>query len=303
MHRLVGKGYGVLASIDFGDGYGGVFAASLAIGASVNALQSQGAVGFANGVASVRRTKGAWISDVPTTSLSISIEPSPSLFQKAVSFVATRRNEKVGLKVVDEAGGINWEFSECYVSELSFDVSQDSILALSLSLVFMSDRIDYSWGRPDTPSPLGASQGRIPYSELMPYWKWEISELRFVTGFSFSFTQPVTKQYSCRGVADERAPEATTVLFGLPEISVGVEKVIHSKSRLSDDEIVGKTLHATDDDVKQDRLSFTYGGKPVFGLEGCVPTQVDFDLFDVQKSKTTYMVSGMVVLGFDEDET
>lgn len=188
-------------------------------------IQSQAAMGFANSVNKIRRTKGPFIQDVPKIDLSIEFEIDRKLLSEIVKSIVEQRNGKFKVKFTDHATSMTWEFSECYMTSFSFSVSGDSILSVSLSFFVLIDEINYSWEDrtskkygEDKILPIktqGEERAVIPYYDFSLKYRGE--KINDVISFEFSMNQSVEPKYECSGTNKKFAPTTNHLLIGLPE--------------------------------------------------------------------------------------
>lgn len=207
-----------------------------------NVLQSQAALAYADGVNTIHRTKGPFILDTPAISLTLSFELGPYLLSQIIKAIAKKRNVKITVKLDDKATNMSWEFSECYLTSFSFDVSENTVLSVSLGLFVRTDYIFYNWSKrtvwkgSEEALPIKNAEGMgasvsltdATMTGLIPYYAWGIafsgSSLQDVIGFSFSFSQEVIPKYECHGGKNKFANAASQILFGLPAIEFSTKQ-------------------------------------------------------------------------------
>lgn len=255
-------------------------------------IQSQAAMGFANSVKKVRRTKGPFIQDVPKIDLSIEFEVDRKLLSEIVKSVVEQRNGKFKVKFTDHATNMTWEFSECYMTSFSFSVSGDSILSVSLSFFVLIDEINYSWEDripkkygEDKILPIetqGGGRAVIPYYDFS--LKYRDEKINDVISFEFSMTQSVEPKYECSGSNKKFAPTTDHLLIGLPEFDfsysafIGGEngKVKYYNNYDKNGNGKADTFHKTNNDLNDDSIAiyirnggYSSDREKLFELTGC----------------------------------
>lgn len=255
--KLVSLGYTGAGWLDVGYDFEKLMMPSCQIGFASKPMMSRSVFQFGREVQDIRRTKSAYINDVPEISLNLSFEPETKLLSRLLYILARKRNEKLRFKYQDKDSGISWQFDEIYVSSLSFSVSEHTILSVSMTFFVMTDSIYYGWdelelnevGR-DTLAPITLPIG---------YYRWKLKgqdywEIPDVTEFSFGFTQEVIPQYECRGKLSDEAPTARNIHFGLPSITFGLSQTMHLKTETRYNDV--RTQMNRQNNLLENKLTF-----------------------------------------------
>ena len=159
---------------------------------------------------------------------------------------------------MDKDNSIQWYFEEIYITGLNFNVSEHTILSVTMSFFVMVSSIYYDWKELDM-NAIG-SNTIAPIKTPIGYYRWKLLygrnnvEIQDVTEFNFGFTQEVKPQYECRGNKSQTAPAANDLLFGLPSITFGYSQTMHIKQNASYDDALTQMNDLVD--LDQTKLSF-----------------------------------------------
>ena len=231
--RLVSLGYTGEGWLDVGYDYKKLMMPSCSLSFETTPMVSNSVFQFAREAHNIRRTKSAYINDVPKVNLSITFDPEHDFLKQIISFIVRRRNTKMRFKYMDKDNGIQWLFEEIYLSGLNFTVSEHTILTLSLSFFVLTDSIFYEWKELEM-NKIG-NNTIAPIRTPVGYYRWKLlygqnrKEVPDVTEFNFGFAQEVKPQYECSGKNSRTAPSANDILFGLPSITFGYSQTMHTK--------------------------------------------------------------------------
>lgn len=227
-------------------------------------MQADGMMDFAGTAASVRRTKGAWVADVPTITSSLTFAPAPPILGELCDFIRTARNRPLGITLTDAAAEIQWKFPGCYLKEISFGGAEDEAASVSLDLFIPTDTVEYEWEDrelvkyAETPG-LANGVGQEAFVHLIPYWAWDIKiegmSRHDIVEFKFGFSQPIKPKFECRGA--DSLSQAAYLLFGLPEITFSDTAVLADAGG-SDDPAAGTHMR-TDADLLADKAIISLG--------------------------------------------
>ena len=254
-------------------------------------IQSQGAMGYANSVLDLKRTKGPYIQDVPKIDLSIEFELDRNLFRSIVDSIMKKRNGEFKIKFKDFATGIIWEFSECYFTSFSFSIGRDSLLSVSMSFFVRIDEINYGWRSRDSiqygddmilpVQTQGNERAVVPYYDFSLEYKGKI--VRDVISFDFSMSQNLEPKYECSGSKSKFAPVPKKILVGLPSFEFSYSAFIGGEEKsikyyddyMENGEGPTKTFHRSKEEMDEDIISLYIrnengnGRTKFFDLTGC----------------------------------
>ena len=242
-------------------------------------MQSGAAWRLASGVNSIRRLKGPYIQDVPVVSLELSFEPEEELLASMFKLLKESRNERIKVRFQDPASKIDWAYPECYLQSFSFQVSENTILAVNLSLFVRMDEVHYSRSKRTS---IAGGENRLPLKRPIPYYAWKLEsdfDLEEVRAFNFSFTQAVTPKYGTVGSAASAAPAFSHVLFGLPAIEFGVTQVMHGSYDIDFRTDRNGTQHNLDRKLAKNDVEVKVRGRTLFRLTG-LAVQEEAPAFD-----------------------
>ena len=302
---VICSGFTTAVQIAFSNTYQKISKTSFSVTLRKAIIQSQGTWYHASGINSFNRTKGPYIHDVPVIECSLTFEASKNLITSIFQFITSNRNNKIKVKLTDKDSGIDWEFKECYLQSLSFSVSKNSILSVSLNLFVRTDEVNYQWSKRtsnaqgnDTTLPLSSDDSFIPY------YTWKITsgsadtEIDDIVDFSFSYTQNITPKYMCIGSSGDTAPAASHLIFGLPMIEFSLTQLIYKAKTMNYTTGASGTNHvrAASDDLNKDYLNFYIMGVKLFTLYGITEIEHSPVFEDTMTCKTTYSVNGKITV-------
>ena len=229
---LVSLGYTGAGWLDWGDGFKKLMMPGCNIQFETTPMVSNAVWQFARAVHAVRRTRSAYINDVPRVELNVTFDPERAMFLRLLRFLAETRNSKMQFKYTDHDSGIAWTFPEIYAASFGFNVTEHSILSVSMGFFVMTDSISYQWD--DRKLNARGHDTEAPIRKPVGYYRWKIQDGDFrdvpdVTEFSFEFRQEIKPQYECRGKDSDEAPVARNLLFGLPSISFDYTQTMYRK--------------------------------------------------------------------------
>ncbi len=234
-----------------------------------NKIVSGAAWRFAAGVNAVEQHRGAYCQDVPSVDLSISFEPEADLLKAIFDTLRTERNRKFTVGLYDQDSDIRWRFAECYLNSFSFSVATNTILEVSMTFFVRTDGVSYAWGKRNAHA---LNRTEPPVADPVAYYEWRVTdgktEVSDVTGFSFSFTQNLTPKYGCVGSGAGVAPISTHVLFGLPEMSCSMSRLIYEPYAIDFSGDSDGTFMNTRGLFPSEELSFGIRNLPVFTVTG-----------------------------------
>lgn len=299
MTTVLSSGYTAAAKIAFGaDGeFVKVSLTNYSASFHKSIIQSNAVWKHAADVNTFNRTRGPYLQDAPVVSCEVSFEPDRKLFQSLIQMIAGNRTEIIKVQFTDFASGVDWLFSECYLQTFSFNVSENTILAVTLSLFVQIDTVNYTWA-PETADL--KSDAVIPLTSPIPYYAWNISEgetvLDGIRDFSFSFTQQITPKYGCTGNSSPYAPGAEKLVFGLPSMEFGMTRVLHEEGSLSFESDKSGTRQKLLTDLDANFIQVGLEDTAIFKLTGITVIENSPSFDGPPSYRVSYAVNGKITV-------
>ena len=240
-----------------------------------NKIISNGAWRFANGVNEISQHKGSYFQDVPSVDLTITFEIDANLLEDIFNTIRDERNQNFEVAFYDQDSDINWKFEECYLNNLSFSVGMDSILNISMGFFVHLEKVSYSWGKRELHA---INQTDLPLTDPIAYYEWKIQdddgEILDVTDFSFNFIQQLIPKYGCLGIQSQTAPISSHILFGLPEMSCTITRVMYKADSIDFSQDDKGTHMNQRNRFNSEKLSFEIRNRSIFTLTGVNASEI-----------------------------
>lgn len=219
-----------------------VLLTSFSLSTSTNLVKSQGNINIWNGVDGkfIRMGTRAF-KDHSTCDLSLTFDvTNNNLFNFIFYSCINKPHTSIAVAFTDTAYGISYSFSDAYLTNVNFTVSNGGLASVMMSFyVNVRDLIINIGAFLKSESGIGDAFSNLS-KNVMPYWCFKADFTGFTTGdmigFTWVYAQDVTPKFGCVANSGNLPSLPSKLIFSTPTVTFSVEYIIASSVEKTVDE-------------------------------------------------------------------
>lgn len=245
------------------------------------------------------------IFDYPIHQLSLGLQVTETALKYLIGqMVANGFQDPISIDFIDDSIDATFCFDKVFITNFSFNVSNNSIATVSLSGKILQKQFDFQIGKhtlnPDsTNSGVSSLTGNI----LMPYWNFEFNYAPFnsdvkAIDFSINFNHNFTPKFICGAFEQSQPP--FKIIYSVPSLTFQCNYVMYQETSQNYRNSTNGGCYYSSQSYQipssgngKQYLEIRYGSSTLLFLTNCVINNIVNNVGQMN-SVNTFTISGQV---------